>query len=128
MPSRDQFDAFVADVLSNDHAGAIERWYAPEASMQENQSEPRRGRERLIAEETVVLASVESVKSELIGEPLLDGDHAAIRWRFTFTRADGATMVMDEVAWQQWQRDQIVREQFFYDPAQRRFSPSSGAS
>lgn len=125
LPSRELFNAFIADVLSNDHVGALERWYAPEASMQENQSEPRLGRDRLISEETAVLAQVASVRSELVGEPLLEGNRAAIRWRFTFTRADGSFMTMEEVAWQEWDGDQIVREQFFYDPAQRRFVASS---
>lgn len=122
MPTPVQINAFVDDVLSNDHAGAIERWYHADASMQENQAEPRQGRDRLLAEEQQVLASVASVKTELLGAPIVNGDFAAIRWRFTFERADGSRMTMEEVAWQEWRGDRIIREQFFYDPAQRRFA------
>lgn len=121
MPTHKQIQDFVADVLSNDHVGAIERWYDAAASMQENQSEPRRGRDRLIAEESAMLGSLASVRTELIGSPIVNGDFAAIRWRFTFQRPDGTRMTMEEVAWQEWRDDRIIREQFFYDPGQRRF-------
>lgn len=46
LPSRVNVEAFVADVLSNDHVGAIQRWYA-EAWMQGNRAAPRTGRDRL---------------------------------------------------------------------------------
>lgn len=122
MPSRETVDAFVADVLSEDHVGAIERWYATDATMQENQSPPRRGRDALMEGERRALAGVASVRSELVAPPVVDGDQVAIRWRFTFIRADGGRLVMEEVAWQTWRGDRIERETFFYDPAQRVFT------
>lgn len=45
MPSRETVDAFIVEVLRKDHVGAIARWYAADASIMENQSEPRVGRE-----------------------------------------------------------------------------------
>jgi hypothetical protein len=38
MPSRARLDEFIAVVESGDHAGAIERYYTEDASMQENAS------------------------------------------------------------------------------------------
>jgi hypothetical protein len=122
MPSREKVEAFVADVLSNDHAGAIERWYAADASIQENQSAPRVGRDILVAGERRTLARVSGVTTELLAPPIVDGEQVAIRWRFTFERADGTRMTMEEVAWQVWRDDKIWREIFYYDPAQRAFS------
>ena len=122
MPSREIVEAFVADVLSNDHAGAIERWYAADASIQENQSAPRVGRDILVAGERRTLARVSGVTTELLAPPIVDGEQVAIRWRFTFERADGTRMTMEEVAWQVWRDDKIWREIFYYDPAQRAFS------
>jgi len=119
MPSREILDAFVAHVMSEDHVGAIERYYAEDASMQENSDEPRVGRETLMAGERRMLARWTTVKTELIGGPLVDGDTVAIRWRFTFTAAEGKPLVIEEVAWQQWEGDKVKREIFFYDPAQR---------
>ena len=118
MPSRETVEAFIADVMSEDHVGAIERWYAEDASMQENQGEPRVGRELLMAGEARTLSRVAGVKTELLGGPLIVVDQAAIRWRFTFTRRDGATMSQEEIAWQTWRGDKIWRETFFYDPKQ----------
>ena len=81
MPDKATVEAFIADVLSNDHAGAIERWYAEDASIQENQAPPRDGRDRLIEGEKATLARFASVETELLGGPLVDGDTVAIRWR-----------------------------------------------
>jgi hypothetical protein len=118
MPSRDTVMAFIADVMSEDHVGAIERWYAEDASMQENQGEPRLGRATLMEGERRMLGRMAGVKTELLGGPLIDGDQVAIRWRFTFTRPDGGTLSQEEVAWQAWRGDKIWREAFFYDPKQ----------
>jgi hypothetical protein len=120
MPSRETVDAFVADVMSEDHVGAIRRWYASDASMQENQAEPRVGREVLMAGEQKTLDRVAGVKTELLAPPLVDGDRVAIRWPFTFTNRDGSTRTIEEVAFQTWSGDKVQRETFFYDPAQMR--------
>ncbi len=118
MPSQAAVDAFVAQVLSEDHVGAIEAWYAEDASMQENQEPPRVGRDALVAGERAMLARFPTVKTELLAPPLVNGDQVAIRWRFTFTSRSGRQMVMEEVAWQTWTGDRIQRETFFYDSKQ----------
>lgn len=119
MPSRETVAAFVADVMTEDHVGAIERWYADDASMQENQDAPRVGKEVLLAGERRMMQRAESVTTEIIGQPLVEGDEVAIRWRFEFVFKDGTTMAIEEVAWQIWRGDKIWRETFFYDPSQR---------
>ena len=120
MPSRQTVDAFIAQVVSGDHVGAIRDWYHDDAWMQENQAPPRAGgRAALMAQEAAMLASAESVETELLGGPLIDGYHVAIRWRFSFVFKDGRTMRQEEIAWQTWRGDKIAEETFFYDPAQR---------
>lgn len=119
MPSPAAIDAFIAQVISGDHAGAIRDWYAEDATMQENQAEPRAGREGLIAREQAVLDRMETVQTEILAPPLVAGDHVAIRWRFTFLTKAGARIIQEEVAWQTWRGDKVWRETFFYDPAQR---------
>ena len=118
MPRAETVDRFVAQVVSGDHVGAIRDWYAEDASMQENQAEPRRGREGLMAREAATLACMERVDTEALGPPLIAGDLVAIRWRFTFTPKADASFALEEVAWQRWAGDKIVEETFFYDPAQ----------
>ena len=119
MPDRHVVEAFVAAVESNDHVGAIERFYAPEASTRENQNEPRRGREVLAARERAVLASVARVETRRLSPIFIDGDHSAIHWRFEFTPKDnGPAKVMEEIAVQTWRGNELIAERFFYDPAQ----------
>ena len=120
MPARSIVDAFVAHVLSGDHVGAIRDWYHEDAWMKENQTSPREGgREVLMAQEAAMLARCETVTTELLGGPLIDGDTVAIRWRFGFTFKDGRVMNQEEVAWQVWRGDRVAEEIFFYDPGQR---------
>jgi len=121
MPSRESVNAFIAQVVSGDHVGAIRDWYHDDAWMQENQAPPRQGgREALMAQEAGILARAESVETELLGGPLIDGDHVAVRWRFSFAFKDGNKMRMEETAWQTWRGDKIAEETFFYDPGQRK--------
>jgi hypothetical protein len=117
MPSLETLRAFAATVESNDHVGAIERFYAPDARTRENEKDWIVGREVLADKERKVLARVVSVKTIRIGPLLLDGDHSAIRWRFEFTAKDGSLRIIEEVAWQTWRGEQLIEEHFFYDPA-----------
>ncbi len=116
MPSLATLQAFADTVEANDHVGAIERFYAPDASTRENDKAPLHGREKLAEKERNVLARVATVKTTRLGPLLLDGDHAAIRWRFEFTGKDGSKRVIEEVAWQTWRGEQLIEEHFYYDP------------
>ena len=118
MPTKDTVARFTAQVLSGDHAGAIRDWYTEDASMQENQATPRRGRDTLIAQEQATLDRMARVETQLLADPLIEGDTVVIRWRFTFHPKSGPARSMEEVAWQTWQGDKIATEEFFYDPAQ----------
>lgn len=118
MPSRAAVEAFVAQVLSGAHDQAILDHYVEDAWMQENQGEPRRGRDALAEGERKTLARVKGVRTEILGPALIDGDTVAIRWRFTFTPMEGPDRALEEVAWQTWRGDKIATETFFYDPAQ----------
>lgn len=119
MPSAATVEAFLSTVESGDHVGAIERFYAPDASMQENQEEPRVGRDLLAAHESSMLRYFDHVTTERLGPPLVSGDHVAIRWRFGFERQGHPTIIFEEVAWQTWRGELIQQETFFYDPKQR---------
>ena len=79
MPSRERLNEFIAVVESGDHAGAIERYYTEDSSMQENAAPPRVGRELLVAHERDVLARMSHVYSEAVF-PLWS---KATTWPFT---------------------------------------------
>ena len=115
MPSRARLDEFIAVVVSGDHAGAIERYYTEDASMQENAAPPRVGRDVLVAQERATLERVSSVS-----RPACPRCSKATASRSTGSSISpiqsGKTARIDEVALQEWRGDRIFRERFFYDP------------
>ena len=118
MPSRKTVEAFAARVEAGDYIGAIEQFYAPDASTRENTSEPVVGRDTLMAKERGVMAAFKKIEAVRIGPSLIEADIVAARWKFTFTSADGNVRVLEEIAWQTWRGEQLLEERFFYDPKQ----------
>lgn len=128
MPSTDTLERFIALVESNAHDQAIEAFYAPHASMQENQAPPRVGRDQLLAGERKVMARATSIESRCVRPVFVHGDHVVIRWKFRFVWQDDSVTEMEELAHQRWEGERIVQEQFFYDPAQRKPQAPPGAA
>ena len=118
MPSERTLERFIARVESNAHAAAIAEFYAEHGRMRENQAAPRVGRANLIAHEESVLKRAKSVESVCVRPVFVDGPLVVIRWIFRFQWLDGSSTQMEELAYQRWEGEQIVEEQFFYDPAQ----------
>lgn len=118
MPSVETLERFIAKVESNAHVEAIAEFYASGASMQENESPPRRGRDTLMANEAKVLARAKSVSSRCVRPAFVNGDYVVIRWIFAFEMLDGVKTRLEELAYQRWEGDRIAEEKFFYDPRQ----------
>jgi ketosteroid isomerase-like protein len=118
MPSRERVQAFIAMVESNAHVEAIEAFYHPHASMQENNAAPRVGRDVLVAHERAFLERLQSVHTHRVETFLVDGDHVVVNWVFEFVDRAGKKRRMEELALQVWEGDRIAQERFFYDPAQ----------
>lgn len=118
MPTRDRVQQLVALVERGEYVKAIEDFYHPDASMQENGLPPRAGRQTLIEHERAVLAGLEEMRTRRVETFLVDGDRVVINWVFEVTGPDGKTRQLDELALQVWQGDRIARERFYYDPAQ----------
>ncbi len=115
MPTRARLDEFIAAVVSGDHAGAIERYYTEDATMQENAAPPRVGRDLLVAQERATLERTKSVTTTCVSS-ILEGDRVAIHWIFDFIYHSGKAGRIDEVALQEWRGDRVFRERFFYEP------------
>lgn len=118
MPHPATLERFIARVESNAHVEAIQEFYTEDASMQENNAPPRVGRETLVAHEAAALARASSVHSTCVRPTFIQGDHVVIRWIFEFTWKDGSIGRIEELAYQRWEGEQILQEQFFYDPKQ----------
>lgn len=119
MPTLATLERFIARVEQNAHVEAIAEFYMPDASMQENQGVPRRGRDALMATEQKVMARATSLTSQCVRPVFVSGDRVVIRWVFNFQWRDGTSTRMEELAYQRWEGELIAEETFFYDPAQR---------
>jgi hypothetical protein len=119
MPTTETLERFIARVEQDAHAEAIEEFYTEGASMQENQSAPRVGRDAHVANERRVFARARSVTSECVRPVFVSGERVVIRWRFRFDWLDGTVTRMEEVTCQRWEGERIAEETFFYDPSQR---------
>jgi SnoaL-like domain len=119
MPDKKILDDFIAMVIGGRHAEAVEQFYAEDSTMQENLGEIRRGRDKHAANERAVLARFDKVETTLVDPPFVNGDLVVLHWIFEFTRADGSTLRIQELAHQRWAGNKIAEERFYYDPAQR---------
>jgi len=119
MPTPETLERFIARVEQNAHAEAIEEFYTPTASIQENQAPPRVGRDMLVEGERRTLSLARSVTSSCVRPIFMHGDRVVIRWIFRFEWLDGSVTDMEELAYQRWEGERLAEEQFFYDPAQR---------
>ncbi|GGC75081.1 nuclear transport factor 2 family protein [Chelatococcus reniformis] len=118
MPTHETVETFMAAVESGDYIGAIERFYDPAASMQENNDPPRAGRDLLVEGERKVMGAFKSIVARRLAPPLIGAELVAIRWAFVFTPFEGPPFELDEIAFQTWRGERIVEEKFFYDPKQ----------
>src|SRR6185369_227655 len=103
MPAAETLERFIALVEQNAHVEAVQGFYTADASMQENQSAPRIGRESHVANERRVLAKAKSLTSRCVRPVFVNGDHVVIRWIFRFEWLDGSVTQMEELAYQRWE-------------------------
>jgi ketosteroid isomerase-like protein len=118
MPTTQTLERFIALVEQNAHVEAVEGFYTADASMQENESAPRVGRDGHVANERRVLAKAKTLTSRCVRPVFVSGDRVVIRWVFRFEWLDGTVTRMEELAYQRWEGERIAEETFFYDPAQ----------
>jgi hypothetical protein len=119
MPTAETLERFIALVEQNAHVEAVEDFYTVDASMQENQSAPRVGRDSHVANERRVLSKTKTLTSRCVRPVFVSGDRVVLRWIFRFEWLDGTVTQMEELAYQRWEGERIAEETFFYDPAQR---------
>jgi len=117
MPDKERVEDFVDVVVSGAHVDAIRDFYHEDATMRENLSEPRSGRDVLMAHEETMLKCVKEMRTHPARAIIVDGDAVAIHWTFDIVGEDGAVRRLEEVALQRWEGDRIKEEQFFFDSA-----------
>ena len=110
MPSLETVESFVALVESGKTVEAMVRFYADDATMQENAAAPRTGKPALIKHEEEALASISSLRASCIRPLFVSGDFVVIRWVFEIQDTQGKTMRFEELAHQRWRGELAGRE------------------
>ena len=74
-----------------------------------------KGLEAVMLKLKEVAVSVEKVHSTEIGDPIVAGNHFALRWKVVMTNKNAnEKSIVDEIAVFEVKNDKIVQEQFFY--------------
>ena len=94
---------------------ALERFYAPDIEMQENDHPPRKGKELCLETERENLSRVSGVRAELRAQEI-DETLGTVRseWEFHITYKDGQQYHLKELSVQQWKNGLVSRERFTY--------------
>ena len=120
MPTLDRVRSFIRRVEQQDYVAAIMHFYHADATAQENDAEPRRGRDAIVANEMEVLLRHGSMPVRKVERFAVNGDIVFINWQFEIDIPGVGKRLLDEVAMQVWDGDRIRTERFYYDPAQLR--------
>ena len=123
MPSKEHVEGLIAMVQAGQTIEAMQRFYADDATMQENQQPPRSGLSTLLAHEQKMLDSIGSMVTHPVDAYFINGDEVVIHWVFDIIDRNGRAFRADELAHQVWKGDKIVRERFYYDPAHQALKP-----
>ena len=102
-------------ILSGDILNAFEKFYANDVVMQENDSEPFKGKEVNRKREQEFVGSVEQFHSaKLVGEAV-NGDVSFSEWEYDVTfKGGGGRVKLQQVASRRWKNGQVVQERFYY--------------
>jgi len=97
MPTHQTVECFVELVETGKGTDALDRFYAENASMQENQSLPRIGKPALLAYETAAQSSVSGMTAQCIRPILIEGDTVVLRWIFDYVDSQGRAVHFEEL-------------------------------
>lgn len=108
----------IRRVEQRDFVGAIVHFYHEDAEMQENSGEIRKGRAALLANELDLMVRYGQIPVCRAESFAINGRKVFINWVIDLNVPGVGRRTLNEVAVQEWEADRIVRERFYYDPAQ----------
>ena len=96
---------------------AFEKYYDENVSMQENEMEPRVGKEANRKGEEAFVGGFNKInKIEILGVAIGD-NYSVMEYHFDVDHKEYGRINKKQVAVQRWQDGKIVNEKFYYDPA-----------
>ena len=117
MPTRERLQSLINYVLAGKSVEACEEFYADDVVTQENDGDECVGIAANVARQKERMGQVGEVVDMRCDSYVLDGDRVAINWVLEAVSIEGHRFVLDEIAYQRWRGDEIVRERFYYNPS-----------
>ena len=120
MSLRQKVDALNQQILDGDILGAFEKYYAEEVVMSDNNVDHRVGKERNREHEKQFVGGITAfhgaeLKNLAVHETAPGTGTAFAEWSMRFDHAAyGDDTHLQQVAVQEWEDGQIVRERFYY--------------
>lgn len=107
-------------ILDGKTLEAMEKFYADEVTMQENEDPPRSGKQVCLDHEKENLNKIQELKTSLLHQAI-DHDHGIVfsEWEMKFITTSGICYLLTEVSVQQWQSKKIIKEKFYYKDIRR---------
>ena len=107
-------------IQSGQTLAAMERFYADDVTMQENENLPRVGKAVCLNHERQMLSGTIDFKATLICQAINESINVVFsEWVYAFTELSGQRFSLREVSVQQWQNELIQSEKFYYNKISR---------
>lgn len=117
MALKEKVNELNSQILQGDILGAFDKYYADDVVMQDNDSEPRKGKKECRNYEEQFVNNLKEVhdvkvKSVAVNE---DDNVAMAEWLFDMTFKDGTRDTRNQVSVQKWNENgQVEWEKFYY--------------
>lgn len=103
-------------ILDNQILEAIDKHYAEEVVMQENEDAPTVGRAANREREETFLANVTEFRNAEVRSVAVDAERGVtmVEWFYDYTHAEWGDRTYYQVSRQQWKDGKIIHERFYY--------------
>ncbi len=102
-------------VLAGKMMDAFEQFYHDDVQMQENESEPVKGKDANRERELIFLNNIEEFRSASVNAVATGDDVSFVVWSYDYTHKEWGVKKYTQVSVQKWKDGQIIHEQFFYN-------------
>jgi ketosteroid isomerase-like protein len=101
-------------VLNGEILQALERFYADDVTMQENDEPPTVGKAANLIRERDFINKVEKFNGAKLLSSAVSGDTSFSEWEIDMTYKAAGRFVLSQTAVRRWRDGQVVHERFYY--------------
>lgn len=115
MELKTQVEDLVSMISAGKMLEAFDKYYADNVTMQENETEPRVGKEANRKYEEAFVSGLEKVHEMKILGVAIGDNYATIESFMDLTHKDWGRVARTQVAVQHWADGKIIQEKFYYN-------------